>query len=99
MAETIKGLLALDDATLSKKIGLDNKLQDFKAQLTKAQGLSAVAQADVETKLNKMFGPQDYMVSDFGYTVDSAARRDAKKDDDPCECLKSFDCCDVAEVE
>lgn len=102
MADTIKSLLALDDSALLAKLGLGQKLQDFKDSLTKAAALPDDQKADVEKQLAKMFGPHDYMVSDFNYTVESAERRALKakslgvKGSEVNDCLKSFDCCDCA---
>ena len=96
MADDIKSLLALDDAALTAKLGLDTRLASFKEELAEADKMEGKAREHVESRLKEMFSPKVY-IDDLKYAVESAERM-GKKSSGPCDLVEACGC-DVADAE
>lgn len=97
MSDTIKELMALDDAALSKKLGFADRVAAFRKDLERANALSGTARANIENDLRKMFAPQTYAIEDLGWKVS----REEKKANAPCKTtpasvIEDCGCADVA---
>lgn len=91
MTDIIDELLAMDDAALSEKMGLTQKLLAFKEDLAEAAKLSGDNRSEVAETVTKAFMPSAYAIDDLGYTIDRINRKKADKDGtSPSEIT---DCC------
>lgn len=77
--DMLEELLALSDADLSEKLGYDDKLEQFKADLAAAKKLTGKARDRVNQSLNDMFTPRDYAAQDFHWAVQDAGNKAAGK--------------------
>jgi hypothetical protein len=92
MADLIDELLGMDDAALATKLGFNDRVKQFKADLTRASKLQGDGRKKVATTLSKMFTPQSYAVEDLGWQIDSAERK-ANGKTSPAEIAGC--CCDM----
>lgn len=88
---TIEQLQAMNDAELSKLLGLDAELEMFKKKLDEAAGLTGKAREYVEDKITQRLQP-DLDARDMGWMIDDAKRmnktgKEALADASPCSCI------------
>lgn len=90
MADLIDELAGMDDAALGAKLGFNDKVSNFRADLKRAQALSGKPREKVESHLKSMFTPHVY-TEDLKWRVDDAERL-AKGKTSPCSIVQEAGC-------
>lgn len=76
MADLIEELSGLDDNALSAKLGMADKLKEFKSNLARASKLEGKARAKVVAHLTRTFTPHTYEIEDLSWQIDRAEGKD-----------------------
>lgn len=79
MPDLIDELLGMDDAALGKKLGFDDKVKQFKVDLTRAAKLKDDGRKQIVGRLTRMFTPDTYMVGDMSYELERAEKKEQGK--------------------
>lgn len=72
--DLIDDLAGMSDADLAKKLGFEDKVKQFKADIAKAAPLSGEPRKKVLAALTRAFTPDTWVVSDIGHTIERATK-------------------------
>lgn len=75
--DTISRLAGMNDDELAQVLGLTQKFQDTKAQIQTLNGIKGEGRKYAEQRISEMLTPRVY---DLDYIVESAQRKNSKKD-------------------
>lgn len=75
---TLDQLASMDDAGLSRALGVDDQIQKARKSITDAAALTGKAKELAEERVQRMFTPPSYALNDLSYIVEDA-KREAKR--------------------